>query len=498
MYPQEFTDRMKRLLGDEFQDFLDNFEKEPHRALRLNPLKAEDESFLSSSTFSLRPVPWAEHGFYYNAEDTPGKHPYHEAGVYYIQEPSAMSAVPFLDVKPGERVLDLCAAPGGKSTQIGCALMGEGLLVANEIHKTRARILSSNIERLGITNAFVCNETPDSMAKFFPEFFHKILVDAPCSGEGMFRKNEEAVFEWSPENVALCASRQDDVLEEAAKMLLPGGRMVYSTCTFAPEENEGSVYRFLKSHPDFHLIKTVRPEGFYPGQAAWANLPEDSEIPDIETKLSYTHRLFPHKVQGEGHFIAVLERDADDFAGEGSGEANRDGKAKFNKKAKKKVSGKTDILKKAPAEFLEFMNSSLTEEGISFLCSEQSKGLTQYRLFGDQLYLSASVLPPLDGMHVLRPGLHLGTLIKGRFEPSHSLALALRASHVKRHYSFPANSDAISSYLEGQTLFLSEEDFPDIAKEKGWSLVLVDNYSLGWGKLADCKLKNHYPKGLRK
>lgn len=451
MYPEVFLERMKELLGAEYPDFLESLGGEPCRGLRFNPLKADEEEFLLHSPFSLSPVPWAEHGFYYSSSDTPGKHPYHEAGVYYIQEPSAMSSVPYLNIAPGEKILDLCAAPGGKSTQIGCALKGTGLLVSNEIHPTRAKVLSSNIERLGITNSIVVNETPDRLADFFPEFFDKILADAPCSGEGMFRKNEEAVSDWSPDNVVLCGKRQDEVLTEAAKMLKPGGRLVYSTCTFAPEENEGTMERFLSKHPDFTLLETKR--------------------------------LYPHKVKGEGHFVGVLEK------------KNEIENGSIGTKKDAILNG---ILKKAPVEFSDFLSDTFSEDGIDFFYNVLLKESSGFSLFGEQLYLLPKGLPSLKGLKILRPGLHLGTLKKNRFEPSHGLALVLTEEHVKRSVCFSFDSREINDYLEGQALNLPPDTFPELANQKGWCLVLVEHYSLGWGKLSGNFLKNHYPKGLRK
>lgn len=264
MLPQVFLERMQGLLGSEYEEFLVSFDHEKYQALRLNPLKLRTESGRTDDstvieekiqqTFRLHPVPWADNGYYYTKEDQPGKHPWHEAGLYYIQEPSAMAPVTLLSPQPGERILDLCAAPGGKSTQIASAMEGEGLLVTNEIHPARAKILSENVERMGIRNACVLNETPEHLADIFEEYFDRILVDAPCSGEGMFRKNEVACEEWSPENVQLCADRQDGILECAARMLVPGGRLVYSTCTFAPAENEGSISRFLAMHEEFEIV----------------------------------------------------------------------------------------------------------------------------------------------------------------------------------------------------------------------------------------------------
>ena len=454
MYPEAFLERMKQLLDTEYPAFLESLNREPCKGLRLNPLKADEEKFLSRLPFTLSPVPWAEHGFYYENSDTPGKHPYHEAGVYYIQEPSAMSAVPHLNLSPGEKVLDLCAAPGGKSTQIGCALKGKGLLVTNEIHPARAKALSSNIERLGITNSLVVNESPNRLADFFPEFFDKILVDAPCSGEGMFRKNKEAVSEWSPNNVKRCAERQDEVLIEAAKMLKPGGRLVYSTCTFAPEENEGTLERFLSNHPDFALLETKR--------------------------------LYPYKVKGEGHFVGVLEKKV------------RTENASISTNNAKKDAVSNDILKKAPVEFSDFLSNTFSEDGIDFFHNVLLKESAGFSLFGEQLYLLPKGLPSLKGLKILRPGLHLGTLKKNRFEPSHGLALTLTNAHVKRSVCFSPESSEINDYLEGQSLNLPPDALPRLANQKGWCLVFVDQYSLGWSKLSGGLLKNHYPKGLRR
>ena len=244
MLPQDFICRMKVMLGSEYEEFEKSYECPKYQALRINPLKTENEKFLKQTKFSLHKVPWCSNGFYYESADAPGKHPYHAAGVYYIQEPSAMAPVEYLDVKPGERVLDLCAAPGGKSTQIAACMQGEGILICNEIHPARAKILSENIERLGIKNAVVLNETPAHLAELFVHYFDKILVDAPCSGEGMFRKNEDACGEWSTLNVKLCGERQDEILDLAEGMLKPGGRKVYSTCTLTPvkkEENNNKI-----------------------------------------------------------------------------------------------------------------------------------------------------------------------------------------------------------------------------------------------------------------
>ncbi len=472
MLPEKFLERMKGMLGEEFPAFLESFDRENHRALRINKRKTTVAGFEKESPFTLRKVPWTANGFYYEAEAQPGKHAYHEAGLYYIQEPSAMSVVPFLEAKPGERILDLCAAPGGKSTQIADEMDGEGILVCNEIHPQRARILSENIERMGVLNAIVTNETPAHLAEMFPGYFDKILVDAPCSGEGMFRKNAEAVTEWSEENVQICADRQDEVLTHAAKMLRPGGRIVYSTCTFAPAENEGTISRFVKENPDFTILPVEKPEGFVSGVAAWVEEPAKG--------IEHTMRLMPHKVEGEGHFLAVLERKGEEPA--------------FDRSSKNGVEKSLSV--KDYASYTEFAGEAVT--------GFDRTGT--YLTFGEQLYMGPVDMPALKGLKVLRPGLHLGTLKKNRFEPSHALALALQKEQVARYVDLPAGGRWVQQYLNGQTLILGEEGLcvragksgEVIDNPKGWCLICVDGYSLGWGKLAGTVLKNHYPKGLRK
>ena len=303
--PDAFVMRMRQLLGSECDAFFASYEKERALGLRVNTMKVSAEVFAreNQETFSLRPVSWCREGFYYEQESRPGRHPYHEAGVYYIQEPSAMAVVSLLDPKPGERVLDLCAAPGGKTTHIASRLNGKGLLVSNEIHPARAKILSQNVERMGIGNAIVTNEDSGSLAEFFPEFFDCMVVDAPCSGEGMFRKDEQARNEWSEANVRLCAERQQEILDNAAKMLKPGGRMVYSTCTFAPEEDEDGIAAFLERHPEFSVVcleKDEVPEGLSSGHPEWSR----GHNPELQN----TFRIWPHKSEGEGHYLALLRK----------------------------------------------------------------------------------------------------------------------------------------------------------------------------------------------
>lgn len=441
MLPEQFLKRMEEMLGVEFPAFLESYDRERYQALRINTLKksesGEDVADVLTALFDLERVPWARNGYYYPGDKQPGKHPYHEAGVYYIQEPSAMAPVEKLDVNPGDVVLDLCAAPGGKSTQIAAKLDGKGMLLCNEIHPQRARILSENVERMGIWNACVCNETPEHLAKVFPVYFNRILVDAPCSGEGMFRKNEVAIEEWSPENVELCASRQDSILDCAAEMLCPGGRMVYSTCTFAPQENEGSVERFLSRHPEFTLIEK--------------------------------ERLYPHRVKGEGHFLAVFEK-------EGSSD-----------RASNRISGnglEKELDSKKLPDWIAFEQETLARP------LREAFPDSKYIAFGESIFLAPAMLPGLKGLRVLRPGLQLGFGKKNRFEPSHALALALSPKDFRHTRKLASTDRTCTDYLNGQT-------FP-AEGEKGWYAVCVDGFTLGWGKLAGNQMKNHYPKGLRK
>lgn len=458
MLPKEFCNRMQGLLGEEFPAFELSFEDEPYKALRINTEKISVDDFLRISPFALRRVPWTENGFYYEAGEQPGRHPFHEAGLYYIQEPSAMAPAVFMEVKPGERILDLCAAPGGKTTQLAAGMGGEGILISNEIHPARAKILSENVERMGFHNTVVTNETPGRLAENFEEYFDRILVDAPCSGEGMFRKNEEAVEEWSPENVRLCSERQDEILNAAAKMLRPGGRLVYSTCTFAPEEDEGSVSRFLCRHPEFSIHSIKKPEGFVSGRPDWVAHP----APRLEDTL----RLMPHKIAGEGHYLAVLKKEGEQDISPLCSAAGGEEKG---------------LPEREYRDFTLFCEENLREFPF--------RGT--YLRFGEQLYLGPAGMPALKGLKVLRPGLHLGTFKKNRFEPSHALALALSKAHVRRYIDLSAVSGEAARYLSGQTLTYEDG-------EKGWCLVCVDGYSLGWGKAAGGIVKNHYPKGLRK
>lgn len=595
MLPSKFTNRMKFMLGQECDAFLVSFECVRSKALRINPCKLQGgrEDAYSKLPFETKKILWEENGFVYKDEDEPGKHPLHMAGLYYIQEPSAMSPVAYLDPKPGQRVLDLCAAPGGKSTQIAGRMQGRGILVSNEINAGRAKILSENIERMGIGNAMVLNETPQNLSARFEGWFDRILIDAPCSGEGMFRKNEDAVTNWSPENVRLCADRQDEILDNAASMLAPSGRLVYSTCTFAPDEDEGTIYRFLLRYPEFRVVEVPLYEGMDHGNPSWALIDTSDEstwtVPKIQDNAASTHddqdyglegcldevktnkeklnkevadqlvnciRLWPHHLKGEGHFLAVLERvndisqengeqsvsDIDQKAptitycpggfqrgirieqrktldstisyddkgtsdsynvtdSNSSNSIDKKNSIRSDQEPKKKLKAKDRRLMDKNAgraqnkalkggSDLE-LAKKLWEEFAGEVISESGMDRLYGTLFtfGENVYLAPFLMPSTDRLKVMRPGLHLGTMKKGRFEPSHSLALFLRKEDVKNSHDYPSDSKEIKDFTSGLSLTASLDN--------GWYLILTDGCSLGWAKSDGRRLKNHYPKGLR-
>ena len=456
--PIEFEKKMKAFLGDEWDDFLYSYDNNRFQALRFNTLKVQspEERMRILKTLKIssdKKVSWANEAYYFDENVRPGKHPYHEMGLYYIQEPSAMSAAALLAPKPGMRVLDLCAAPGGKSTQLATYLGDSGLLVSNEINTQRSRILSQNIERMGIKNAIVTNEDSFVLASHFPGFFNAIQVDAPCSGEGMFRKLPEAIEQWSMENVAICAARQKEILDNAAVMLKPGGTIVYSTCTFSKEENEDVIEYFLERHPDFTL--------------------EEME------------RFWPHKVDGEGHFVAKLVR-----RGSVDTDLKADRKTKKNKNSKNRKNETKPALTKENMKLLtEFLDETISEDMAAWIKN------SRLVMFGEQLYRLPDMEVDIKGLKVQRAGLHIGEFKKQRFEPSHSLALALKLSEAKNVVKLTWDDPQTTGFFNGQSVMLSDEQTAEC--KKGWALVCVDGYTAGWGKVNGTQVKNHYPKGLR-
>ena len=474
--PIEFEKKMKAFLGNEWDDFLYSYDNNRFQALRFNTLKVQSQEermriLKVLGISSDKRVSWANEAYYFDENVRPGKHPYHEMGLYYIQEPSAMSAAALLAPKPGMRVLDLCAAPGGKSTQLATYLGDSGLLVSNEINTQRSRILSQNIERMGIKNAIVTNEDSFVLASHFPGFFNAIQVDAPCSGEGMFRKLPEAIEQWSMENVAICAARQKEILDNAAVMLKPGGTIVYSTCTFSKEENENVIEYFLERHPDFTL--------------------EEME------------RFWPHKVDGEGHFVAKLVRrgsvnelGADYDVCEDSCNKVEDTGLKADRKTKKNKNSKNRKNETKPALtkenmklLTEFLDETISEDVAAWIKN------SRLVMFGEQLYRLPDMEVDIKGLKVQRAGLHIGEFKKQRFEPSHSLALALKLSEAKNVVKLTWDDPQTTGFFNGQSVMLSDEQTAEC--KKGWALVCVDGYTAGWGKVNGTQVKNHYPKGLR-
>jgi NOL1/NOP2/sun family putative RNA methylase len=454
--PPAFLARMQRLLGEAYPAFLACYDQPGRAGLRVNTLKLSPGRFASLSPFPLEPLPWCPSGFLVPPEARPGRHPYHAAGLYYLQEPSAMTAAAALDPQPGERVLDLAASPGGKSTHLAALMEDSGLLVANEIRTKRVPALASNLERWGARRALVVNETPNRLADRLPGFFDRVLVDAPCSGEGMFRRDQAARLEWDAVHIPAYAARQSLILEIAARLVRPGGLLVYSTCTFAPEENEGVVAALLERQPDFALEPL--PEslaGRAPARPDWAG----TEHPGPWDGAA---RIWPHLHPGEGHFLARLRR--------------RDGEAPAERPGPR--------LPRPPRPALEDWHR---------FAAETLPGLElddlDIVLLGGRLYALPPGTPDLAGLRVSVPGWQLGEARKGRFEPAHALALAVHREDCARILDLAAGSPELAAYLRGETL--------PSAGEAGWTLAAVDGFPLGWGRRVQGVLKNRYPAGLR-
>lgn len=449
--PEQFLHKMKEFLQDEYEAFLASYEEPKTQGIRINTLKISVEEFLNISPFKLEPVPWCKEGFYYQEEDRPGKHPYYHAGLYYIQEPSAMIPAEILSPLAGERILDACAAPGGKTIQIANKMNGMGILISNEINLNRVKALIRNIELFGVANAVVTNVPAERLVDYFESYFDKILVDAPCSGEGMFRKDESMIRSWEKQGPEYYVPLQAEILDSASKMLRKGGRAVYSTCTFSAEENEKVIETFLQTHQDFQLkgIENSSDQSIY----------GESISKDINRHGNYFVRLWPHRIKGEGHFAAYLEKD--------NGESFIQTDSQYPKGIA------------APKEFQEFVEKNLN---ISYG--------GPFEMHGEQLYQVPKGLPVLKGLKILRSGLLLGNFRKQRFEPSQAMAMTLKKRDARRVVDFSSNSTEVMKYLKGETLHIDGE--------KGWTLVCVDGFPLGWAKQTGDLLKNEYPAAWRR
>ncbi|MEW6092774.1 MAG: RsmF rRNA methyltransferase first C-terminal domain-containing protein, partial [Chloroflexota bacterium] len=462
--PLMFLERMSRLLGEEYPAFAAALEGEPVSGLRVNTLKLSADEFQALTPFPLgERVPWEPSAFYIlPAPLSPGLHPYHLAGLYYLQDPSAMAAASLLDPRPGDRVLDLAAAPGGKTTHLAALMQGGGLLVANEIKDKRLGHLAMNVERWGAGSVVVANETPERLADHFGAYFDRVLVDAPCSGEGMFRKDMGARLDWSPEMVAGCAVRQGNILRVAAKLVRPGGCLLYSTCTFAPEENEGVIAQFLDDHPDFEVETLLRLPGFMPGKPEWAR--EKNIKQKIKESLSGAVRLFPHRVAGEGHFVCKLKR-----IGEGELRREREGRL-------------PEMNRPQAGLWQDFAGEVLAVDWPA----------DRLRVRGERLYFIPEEMPDFGSLRLVHPGVWLGNFKKDRFEPAHPLALFLKRGQARNALDLQSGEAGrhhppLQAYLRGETL--------PSAGPPGWTLVTVDGWPLGWGKRVQGVMKNHYPRG---
>lgn len=477
MLPADFKGKMKQLLGDEYEAYLKSFEAPCHNGLRINNLKLNKETWNQIAPFPAKPVPWIENGFYYASDEEdseteirPSKHPWYYAGLYYLQEPSAMTPASLLPVVPGDRVLDVCAAPGGKSTELGAKLQGKGLLFSNDISNSRAKALLKNLEMAGISNFCVSSETPEKLSGLLPEFFDKILVDAPCSGEGMFRRDPDMIKSYEKQGPSDYVPIQRSIVSEAVHMLKPGGLLLYSTCTFDEEENEGTIRYLLEQFPDMKLIELPQREGFSRG----VGLPQ-------------CVRLFPHRIQGEGHFIALLQKEPE--AGEEAQKEN--GRSRLNDSA-----GKAG---KIPSSLEQLAGS----EAAAFL-SAVSRDFPLSRLFekNGSLYLLPEAVADLGerqrkSIRFLRTGLLLGEIKKGRFEPSQALAMALKKEEYPAVVDFQPEDDRTVRYLKGETIALSGEEEASLDSRFSWILVCTGGFPLGWAKRSRGSLKNKYYPGWR-
>lgn len=449
--PPDYLEAMKDQLGSEYEQFIQSFSGRVRPALRINTAKIKQDEYCKISPWDLEPVPWTANGYYYEDACTPAKHPHYYAGLYYLQEPSAMTPADRLPITPGDHVLDLCAAPGGKATELAAKLKGKGFLLANDISNSRAKALLKNLELHGAPNIFVTSETPEKLLQHYSESFDKILLDAPCSGEGMFRKEPRMAEHWEQHGPAYYQRLQEQLIEQAFTMLKPGGMMLYSTCTFSVMENEAVIWKLKQEHPEMILHEIAPYDGFSEGIC----------YQSCEELKKCVH-IYPHKMNGEGHFLALLSK-----AGVAVPEQNGSGK-------------RSARIPKEAAEFLSLCNYDFSEGS--------------FYQQGEKLYYLNPDMQIKQGLRYLRTGLLIGTCGRNRFEPSQAFAMALKKEQFSSVIDFSSQDDRVIRYLKGETLHI-----PDIRPEgKGnWQLICVDGFPLGFGKRAGDNLKNKYYAGWR-
>ncbi len=483
--PNEFVLRMQKMLKDEADAFMKSYEKPRKSSLRTCSLKIKSEDFKGQAPFHVEPVPWVKNGFFYNYDDKASAHPYYKCGLYYLQEASAMTAADRFPINKGERVLDLCAAPGGKATELAAKLCNTGLLMANEVSPSRVKALLYNLESCGAANIIVTNEKPICLEEKYPEYFDKILVDAPCSGEGMFRKSEEAVNSWSAEKVNSLASLQKSILKSAVNMLRPGGMLMYSTCTFSADENEKNVSWVLDSYPQLSIVDIEGYAGFANGRP---------DLSDNDERVKKAVRIWPHKMDGEGHFLALFKKEETLL-----NNLNNDKEVSFSD-AKDEIDlvvGQKKKSKKKARENDRRKNNNCVGEPFS---KDEKRLFFEFAVHINEVfdtnrlvsrsgkaYLLPEPCPDLNGIKYLRTGLLLGEFKKDRFEPSQSLALYLKADDFDNTFNIAPDDERIRSYLRGETISVSENDKQ---MRDGWILIACDGFPLGFGKLSGLKIKN--------
>ena len=455
--PSLYLEKMRELLDhSNYEEYISSFDMPKVQGLRVNNLKLSGREFEQLSPFSLEPVPWTENGYYYREEEKPARDPYYYAGLYYLQEPTAMTPAALLPVQPGDRVLDLCAAPGGKSTELAAKLKGEGLLFSNDISNSRAKALLKNLELFGAGPICVTSESPEKLAEYLPEFFDKILVDAPCSGEGMFRKDSGLIKDWLEHGPDYYAPIQKNIVSQAVKMLRPGGLLLYSTCTFAKQEDEKVIQWILENNPSMELMKLPDFHGFARG-----------------FEMEECIRLFPHKIKGEGHFLGLMRKK--DL---GDGEKIQ-GNIQENRRKQIKM----------PEEAEKFLKEIKSSDGKERLFSDQSR----LYIKEDSLYFLPKDFPYHARLRYLRTGLLLGQIKKNRFEPSQALAMFLKKCNYPRTISFSREDERVIRYLKGETIILKDTE----KLAEGWCLVCAEGFPLGWAKGNKGVLKNKYYPGWR-